>query len=62
MVQRLNQFAALTDINIIRNPVEEDATSFEVLIADILMKNTKIVRFNKVKVSEAHKLTAVHLG
>ena len=39
---RLFQFPNLTDINVIKNPVEQDASSFEVIMADVLRKSTKL--------------------
>ena len=48
VVFRLFQFPLLTDLNILRNPVETDATHFNLLMGEILLKNTKITRFCKV--------------
>jgi len=59
---RLFQFPLLTDINVMKNPVNENASSFNVLLAEVLVKNTKLQRFCKVKVEESHKLEAVFFG
>ena len=49
----------LVDINVIKNPVNEEASSFNVLCADVVCKNTKLKRFCKVNIEESHKLEAV---
>jgi hypothetical protein len=59
---RLFQFASVKDINIVKNPVELSATSFNVLMSDVLAKNTKLQRFCKVKVEDCHKLEAYFIG
>jgi len=56
------QFPALTDLNVIKNPVNDNYSSFNVLLAEVLMKNTKLKRFCKVDVEEKHKLEAVFFG
>jgi len=56
------QFPLLVDINVLNNPVETNATSFNLLMAEILIKNTKIKRFCKVTVTEQNKLEAVYLA
>ena len=59
---RLFQFQALTDINVIKNPVEQDASSFNVIMADVLRRSTKLERFCKIKVTESSKLEAIYLA
>jgi len=59
---RLFQFPSITDINVIKNPVEQDASSFNVIMADVLRKSTKLERFCKVKVEESFKLEAIFLA
>jgi Leucine-rich repeat (LRR) protein len=61
IVIRLFQFPNLKDINLIKNPVEQQSTSFNVLMADVLMSNTRLDRFCQIKVEEKHKLEAVML-
>ena len=61
-VFRLFQFPLLVDINVLKNPVETNMTHFNLLLAEIMAKNTKIERFCKVKISEQNKLEAVHLA
>lgn len=56
---KLFQFGNLTDINILKNPVEVEASSFNVLMSDVIRRNTKLDRFCKVKVEENHKLEAI---
>ena len=62
VLYRLFQFPGLTDINVIKNPVEQDASEFNVLMADVLRKSTKLERFCKVEVQECHKLEAIFLA
>ena len=62
MVFHLFQFPNLKDISILNNPVELQMTSFNVLMAEVLIKNPKLDRFCKRKVTEAHRLEAVHLA
>jgi len=45
-----------------RNPVELEASSFDVILAEVLRKSTKLERFNKVQVGEDHKLKSVFLA
>ena len=44
------------------NPVERATTSFNLLIAEILIMNPKIKRFCKVEIKDSHKLEAVYLA
>jgi hypothetical protein len=55
-------FPALQDINVKKNPVNDNYSSFNVLLAEILMKKSNLKRFCKVTVEEKHKLEAVFLG
>ena len=59
---KLFQFTTLTDINVIKNPVELNCSSFEVILADVLRKSTKLVRFCKVEINEKAKLEAIWLS
>lgn len=59
---RLFQFPALKDINVMKNPVEQDASHFNVIMADVLRKSTKLERFCKVSVEESSKLEAIYLA
>lgn len=52
----------MKDINVYKNAVEINATSFNVLMASVLAKNTKLQRFCKFKVEDGHKLEAFYLG
>ena len=44
------QFPKLTDLNVINNPFDNNCSSFNLLMAEFLIKNTKLVRFCKVRV------------
>ena len=55
-------FPNLSDINILGNPVEKQMPSFNLLIAEVLIKNPKIKRFSKVEITDQHKLEAVFLA
>lgn len=44
------------------NPVERSQTSFNLLIAEILIINPKIKRFCKIAIQDHHKLEAVYLA
>jgi len=49
---RIFQFPKVTDVNLINNPVEREASSIEVLMADFIIKNPKLQRFCKRQVNE----------
>lgn len=54
-------FPTAVDINVTKNPVEQNATHFNLLLAEVMTKNTKIQRFCKVKIEERNKMESVHL-
>lgn len=56
------QFPKLTDLNVLNNPVDNNSSSFNLLMAEFLIKNTKLVRFCKQRVQESNLLEAVHLA
>jgi len=62
ILERLYQFPNLKDINVLNNPVEQNATSFNLLVAEVLIKRPKIARFCKHLITEANKLEAVYLA
>jgi Leucine-rich repeat (LRR) protein len=62
MVTKLFSFPALTDINVLGNPVIKKATSINLILADLLIINNKIVRFCKISIDEQHKFEAIHLA
>ena len=62
VLERLYQFPTLVDINVLNNPVESNATSFNLLIAEVLIKNVKIQRFCKQPIEESHKLEGWYLA
>lgn len=61
-LQKLFQYPNLTDINVLSCPVERVFTSFNLLIAEVLILNPKIKRFCKVEITDANKLEAVYLA
>ena len=52
----------IVDINIINNPCDQSCTSFNLLMAEFLVKKPSLTRFCKTRVTERHQLEAVHLG
>ena len=57
---RVFQFPNVKEFNILKNPLEQNASSLEVLMAEFLIKNPKITRFCKIPVTEAQQLHAVY--
>ena len=55
-------FPALKDVNILNNPCELNMSSFNILMAEFLIKKPSLERVCKRKVTEAYKLEAVHLS
>jgi hypothetical protein len=53
-VERLFKNVNLLDINVLNNPVEQNASSFNTLVADVLSKNSKLQRFCKLKIGEVN--------
>jgi len=51
----------LRDISVLNNPVEQNSSSFNILVAEVLIKNPKIKRFCKLEISETNQLEAVNL-
>ena len=49
---RVFQFPKLTDLNMINNPVDLACSSFNLLMAEFLIKRPSLVRFSKVYVKE----------
>jgi len=62
VLEKLFQFKALTDINVLNNPIDLNASSKELLFAQVLQKNPAIKRFNKQQTTEKNLLQAVHYG
>ena len=56
------QWPSLQDINVKKNPVNDNYSSFNVLMAEVLIKKSNLKRFCKVTVEEKHKLEAYYLG
>ncbi len=62
-VERLyTTFPNIQDINILENPVQKDRPSFNLVIAEVLIKFAKIKRFSKVEITDQHRLEAVYLA
>lgn len=49
-LQHLYQWESLTDINVMNNPIETNATSFNLLVAEVLIKNPRVKRFCKTTI------------
>lgn len=62
VIEKLFQFKMLTDINVLNNPIDQNASSKDLLFAQVLSKNPAIKRFNKQQVTEKNLLQAVHYG
>jgi len=61
-VAKLFVFTNLTDINVLGCPVERNASSMNLLIAELLILNPKIQRFCKIQITDQNKLEAVYLA
>lgn len=59
-LERLFKLEKLRDINVLNNPVEQNASSFNMLVAEVLMKKPTITRFCKSVITEANQLEAVY--
>ena len=62
MAIRVFQFPKIVDLNMLNNPCDANCSSFNLFMAEFLVKNTKLVRFCKTKVQENNQLEAVHLA
>lgn len=62
VIEKLFQFKMLTDINVLNNPIDQNASSKDLLFAQVLSKNPGIKRFNKAVTTEKNLLQAVHYG
>ena len=56
------QFPKIIDLNVVNNPIDLNASSFNLLMAEFLVKRTALVRFCKHTIKESNKLEAVHLA
>jgi len=61
-LSRLFQYPSLSDINVLSCPIERAFTSFNILIAEVLILNPKLKRFCKVDIGDGNKLEAVYLA
>lgn len=59
--EKLFKNPLLRDISVLNNPVEQNSSSFNILVAEVLIKNPKIKRFCKLEISETNQLEAVNL-
>jgi len=62
VLSRLFQFPALEDINVMKNPVDFEMSSFNVIMSEVLCKSPKLKRFCKTEVTESHRLEAIFLA
>ena len=60
-LEKLFKNPLLRDISVLNNPVEQNSSSFNILVAEVLIKNPKIKRFCKLEISETNQLEAVNL-
>jgi hypothetical protein len=60
ILERLLKNEKLVDLNILNNPLETTTSSFNMLMSEVLSKNSKLQRFCKVSTKEQHLLEAVH--
>ena len=54
------QFPKIEEVNFLNNPVEREASSMEVFMADFIIKKPSLKRFCKIPVTEAMQLHAVY--
>ena len=59
---KIFQFPKIVDLNVVNNPIDLNASSFNLLMAEFVLKRTSLVRFCKHTVKESNKLEAVHLA
>ena len=59
---KIFQFPKLVDLNVVNNPIDLNASSFNLLMAEFILKRSAMVRFCKITVKESNKLEAVHLA
>jgi hypothetical protein len=62
VLERLFKNEKLRDINVLNNPIEQNASSFNILVAEVLVKNPKMKRFCKHTITETNQLEAVYLA
>ena len=60
-LEKLMKNEKLFDINILNNPLETQASSFNMLVSELLMRNPKMKRFCKHQIDERNQLEAVYL-
>lgn len=60
-IERLLKCEKLQDINILNNPIEQNSSSFNMLVAEVLTKKPTLKRFSKCVVTESNQLEAVYL-
>jgi len=59
-VEKLFKNPNLKDLSVLNNTIEQNMSSFEVLVADTLSKNPKLKRFCKLEIQDVNRLQAVH--
>lgn len=61
-LKNIFQLGSLKNLNILETPLERDATSFNMLLAEIMILFRGLERFCKVKVSEQHRYEGLYLA
>lgn len=61
-VYKIFQFPKVKDLNILNCPVDKNCSSFNLLVAEFLIRKSSLERFCKVWVQESNQLEAVHLS
>lgn len=59
-LERIFKNPNVKDLSVLNNPVEQNYSSFNVLVAEVLAKNPKLKRFGKQDVQETNLLEAVY--
>jgi len=61
-LKHIFQYTTLKDLNVLNTNLEENASSFNMLLAEILNIYHTLTRFCKVEISEQHKYEALYLA
>ena len=61
-LKNIFQFGSLRNLNILETPLETEATSFNMLLAEIMILYRGLTRFCKVTITEQHKYEGLFLS
>lgn len=61
-LKNIFQFGSLRNLNIVDTPLETDATSFNMLLAEVIILYHGLVKFCKVTITEQHKYESLYLS